>query len=95
MALNLAAQPRTLIKITESINKTIEQKKFGCEVFIDLKKVFDTINQHNLLKKLNKMVSEIMYLYGSGLISLRENNIPEWVRFISEVSFVEFPRGLS
>ena len=42
----------SLISITESINKTIEQKKFGCGVFIDLKKAFDTVNHEILLKKL-------------------------------------------
>ena len=31
----------SLVSITETINKTIEQKKFGCGVFIDLKKAFD------------------------------------------------------
>ena len=41
-----------LISITETINKTIEQKKFGCGVFIDLKKAFDTVNHNNLLQKL-------------------------------------------
>ena len=38
----------SLISITETINKTIEDKKFGCGVFIDLKKTFDTVN-HEIL----------------------------------------------
>ena len=42
----------SLISITETINKTIEDKKFGCGVFIDLKKAFDTVNHQILLKKL-------------------------------------------
>ena len=42
----------SLISITETINKTIEQKKFGCGVFIDLKKAFDTVNHNILLQKL-------------------------------------------
>ena len=42
----------SLISITESINKSIEQKKFGCGVFIDLKKAFDTVNHNILLQKL-------------------------------------------
>ena len=42
----------SLISITETINKTIEQKKFGCGVFIDLKKAFDTVNHDILLLKL-------------------------------------------
>ena len=42
----------SLVSITETINKTIEQKKFGCGVFIDLKKAFDTDYHNILLQKL-------------------------------------------
>ena len=42
----------SLISITENIKKTIEEKKFGCGVFIDLKKAFDTVNHNILLQKL-------------------------------------------
>ena len=31
-----------LISITQAINKTIDNQKFGCGVFIDFKKAFDT-----------------------------------------------------
>ena len=43
----------SLISIIETINKTIEEKKFGCGVFIDLKKAFDTVNHTILLQKLD------------------------------------------
>ena len=42
----------SLIDITENIRKTIEAKKYGCGVFIDLKKAFDTVNHDILLHKL-------------------------------------------
>ena len=42
-----------LIEITERIKETIENKKYGCGVFIDLRKAFDTVNHEILLKKLN------------------------------------------
>ena len=42
----------SLISITETINKSIEQNKFGCGIFIDLKKAFDTVNHKVLLQKL-------------------------------------------
>ena len=42
----------SLICITESIKKTIEEKKYGCGVFIDIKKAFDTVNHQILLQKL-------------------------------------------
>ena len=42
----------SLIAIIETIKKTIEEKKYGCGVFIDLKKAFDTVNHQILLSKL-------------------------------------------
>ena len=42
-----------LIQITERIKETIDEKKYGCCIFIDLRKAFDTVNHEILLKKLN------------------------------------------
>ena len=42
-----------LIQITEQIRKSIENNKFGCGIFIDLRKAFDTVNHKILLKKLD------------------------------------------
>ena len=42
----------SLISITETIKKTLDNKKYGCGVFIDLKKAFDTVNHDILLHKL-------------------------------------------
>ena len=42
----------SLISITETIRKTLDKKKYGCGVFIDLKKAFDTVNHEILLHKL-------------------------------------------
>ena len=42
-----------LIQITERIKETIEKKKFGCGIFIDLRKAFDTVNHEILLSKLD------------------------------------------
>ena len=41
-----------LLQITEKIKETIDNKKFGCGIFIDLRKAFDTVNHKILLKKL-------------------------------------------
>ena len=42
----------SLISITETIKKTLDEKKYGCSVFIDLKKAFDTVDHDILLYKL-------------------------------------------
>ena len=45
-----------LISITESIRQSIDNNEFGCGIFIDLKKAFDTVitvNHAILLTKLN------------------------------------------
>ena len=41
-----------LMQITERIRKSIDNKKFGCGIYIDLSKAFDTVNHEILLKKL-------------------------------------------
>ena len=41
-----------LIEITEKIKETIDNKKYGCGIFIDLRKAFDNVNHDILLKKL-------------------------------------------
>ena len=42
----------SLFDIVENIKKTVENKKYGCGVFIDLKKAFETVNHSILLQKL-------------------------------------------
>ena len=41
-----------LMEITEKIKESIDKGKFGCGIFIDLRKPFDTVNHNILLKKL-------------------------------------------
>ena len=42
-----------LLSITESIHYSIDNNEFGCGIFIDLKKAFDTVNHSILLLKLH------------------------------------------
>ena len=41
-----------LISLTESIKNSLDNKKFGCGIFLDLQKAFDTVNHKILLNKL-------------------------------------------
>ena len=40
------------MEITERIKESIDEGKFGCGIFIDLKKAFDTVNHKILLSKM-------------------------------------------
>ena len=41
-----------LISMTETIRNSLDNKRYGCDVFIDLQKLFDTVNHNILLSKL-------------------------------------------
>ena len=45
-----------LIQITEKIKETIDDKRYGCGIFIDPRKAFDTVNHDILLRKLEHYV---------------------------------------
>ena len=42
-----------LINITENIRKALDDDNTGCGIFVDLQKVFDTVDHQILLAKLN------------------------------------------
>ena len=50
---NKHSTTHALIEITEKIREALDKKQFACGIFIDLQKVFDTINYNILLNKLD------------------------------------------
>ena len=40
------------VSLTEAVSNTLDNKRFGCGIFIDLQKAFDTVNHAILLSKL-------------------------------------------
>ena len=66
----------SLIEITEKIKESIDNGRFGCGIFIDLKKAFDTVNHDILLLKLEHYgVLEGLPWNGSNLTSATGNNM--------------------
>ena len=47
-----------LMEITENIKESIDKGKFGCGVYIDLRKAFDTVNHSILLKRIRTLWSQ-------------------------------------
>ena len=41
-----------LVSLTETIKSSLDKNRYGCGIFIDLQKAFDTVNHELLLKKL-------------------------------------------
>ena len=41
-----------LVSLTEAIKNALDDRKFGCGIFLDLQKAFDTVNHNILLSKL-------------------------------------------
>ena len=63
----------SLIEIVEKIKYCIEEKKYGCGIFIDLKKAFDIVNHNILLNKLEHYGVRVKV--GFHLIRIIDHNL--------------------
>ena len=65
-----------LLQITEKIKESIDKRKFGCGIFIDLRKAFDTVNHSILLKKLEHYgIRNTVYKWFESYLSNRRQYV--------------------
>ena len=65
-----------LLQITEKIKETIDNKKYGCGIFIDLRKAFDTVNHNILLKKLEHYgIRDVLHKWFESYLNNRKEYV--------------------
>ena len=63
-------------RITEKMKESIHNGKFGCGIFIDLKKAFDTVNHQILLRKLEH------YGIRGPILKWFESYLTDWKQYV-------------
>ena len=66
-----------LVSLTEAIKSSLDNRKFGCGLFIDLQKAFDTVNRNILSMKLEHYGIRGTALYWLNPISQIESNMSQ------------------
>ena len=64
-----------LISPTESIRQTLDDGSFGCDIFVDLQKAFDTVDHEILLHKLEYYGIVVYVMTGLSLTYQIVNNL--------------------
>ena len=62
----------TLIHLTETINEALDQAKYGCGIFVDLQKAFDTVDHNILLGKLKHGIRGVTYSWFKSYLKDRK-----------------------
>ena len=66
----------SLINITEKIRNTLDNNKYGCGVFIDFRKAFDTVNHSILLQKLDHYgICDVAYSWFKSYLTDRRQYV--------------------
>ena len=74
---------QAVLKITDKIQHAIEQKKYSCGLFLDLRKAFDTVNHEILLNKLqNYGIRGVAYKWFQSYL----NNRRQYVSMFGNIS---------
>ena len=71
-----------LISMKESIKERLDNRKYGCGIFIDLQKAFDTVNHEILFGKLEHCGIRGPALTGLDPILLIENKMSLFMVFV-------------
>ena len=66
-----------MAQITEMIKVSIDSGKFGCGIFVDLRKAFDTVNHEIILTKLEH------YVIRDSLLQWCQSYLTDHKQFVS------------
>ena len=78
-----------LISMTETIRRSLDNKIYGCGVFIDLQKAFDTVNHKILLSKLEH------YGIRGNALGLFQSYLTNRMQFVSIRGKDSYPLGIT
>ena len=64
-----------LIHLTETIKEALDQGKYGCGIFVDLQKAFDTVDRNILLGKLKHGIRGVTYSWFKSYLKDRKQYV--------------------
>ena len=64
-----------LIHLTETIKEALDQVKYGCRMFVDLQKAFDTVDHNILLGKWKHGIRGVAYSWFESYLKDRKQYV--------------------